>query len=47
MNHLPGDNRRFSDKVVLVTGAASGMGQASALRFGREGTRTENSFTCP
>ena len=39
MNQLPGDTPRFSDKVVVVTGAASGMGQASALRFGREGAR--------
>ena len=28
---------RFSDKVVLVTGAASGIGEAAARRFGREG----------
>ena len=30
---------RFSGKVALVTGAASGMGQATALRMGREGAR--------
>lgn len=28
---------RFSDKVVLVTGAASGIGEAAARRFGQEG----------
>jgi NAD(P)-dependent dehydrogenase (short-subunit alcohol dehydrogenase family) len=28
---------RFKDKVVLVTGAASGIGLATALRFGAEG----------
>jgi NAD(P)-dependent dehydrogenase (short-subunit alcohol dehydrogenase family) len=29
--------RRFEDKVVLLTGAASGMGRASALRMAEEG----------
>ena len=29
--------RRFSNKVVIVTGAAHGIGQAIALRFGSEG----------
>ncbi len=31
--------QRFSDRSVLITGAASGMGKASALRFGKEGAR--------
>jgi len=30
---------RFTDKVVLVTGAASGIGLATALRFGLEGAK--------
>jgi NAD(P)-dependent dehydrogenase (short-subunit alcohol dehydrogenase family) len=29
--------RRFEDKVVLITGAASGIGRAGALRLAREG----------
>ena len=37
MSHEQTDTPRFSDQVVIVTGAASGMGRASALRFGREG----------
>jgi len=28
---------RFSNKVVLVTGAASGIGESAARRFGEEG----------
>lgn len=31
------DLRRFQDKVVLITGAASGIGQASVERIAREG----------
>ena len=31
--------RRFADKVVLITGAASGIGAATARRFAREGAR--------
>jgi len=35
--------KRFAGKVVLVTGAASGIGRATALRFGEEGARL---FAC-
>jgi meso-butanediol dehydrogenase/(S,S)-butanediol dehydrogenase/diacetyl reductase len=30
-------NMRFQDKVVIITGAASGIGAATAARFGKEG----------
>jgi len=32
-------NRRFESKVVLVTGAARGIGRASAVAFAQEGAR--------
>ncbi len=31
--------QRFKDKVVIVTGAASGIGRATAIRFGEEAAR--------
>ena len=31
---------RFKDKVVIITGASSGIGKDSALKFAKEGART-------
>ena len=36
---LPGERRRFADKVVLITGATSGIGRASAVAFAAEGAK--------
>ena len=33
----PSAARRFADKVVLITGATSGIGRAAAVRFAAEG----------
>ena len=33
------NTQRFTDQVIIVTGAAAGMGRASALRFGLEGAK--------
>ena len=34
------DNARFTNKVVIITGASSGIGRATALAFAREGATT-------
>jgi NAD(P)-dependent dehydrogenase (short-subunit alcohol dehydrogenase family) len=34
-----GEAGRFADKVVIVTGAAAGIGRATAVRFAAEGAR--------
>ena len=31
--------KRYEDKVVLVTGTASGMGKAAAIRLASEGAK--------
>jgi NAD(P)-dependent dehydrogenase (short-subunit alcohol dehydrogenase family) len=35
----PSDRRRFDGKVVLITGATSGIGRAAAIRFAAEGAK--------
>ena len=32
-------SNRFDEKVVLITGAGSGLGQASALQVAKEGAK--------
>lgn len=32
-------SKRFQDKVVIVTGASSGIGKATAIEFGKEGAK--------
>lgn len=32
-------NSRFDEKVILITGAGSGLGQASALQVAKEGAK--------
>ena len=38
---------RFEGKVVLVTGAASGIGRAASLQFALDGGRTPYVLTAP
>ena len=38
------NRQRFNNKVVMVTGAAHGIGRAIALRFGSEGALTKAAF---
>ncbi len=36
---MPRMERRFQDKIVVITGAAGGIGRAAAVRFASEGAR--------
>jgi 3-oxoacyl-[acyl-carrier protein] reductase len=37
-------NRRFHDKVVLITGASTGIGRATAVAFAREGAKVAANY---